>query len=245
MLFLPLRHAERSLLCGVGPAQSVDIWILTRLNRRIAAPDEVGDGAGTGPHGTGSPSPWAASGSLRKAVVRIAGMTGTANVRLEPAGGPRPLRGQRRRPKEGVSQSPSDITLLVAENLAKAADLRLPDGQGGRRGRHPGGYGHAPPSRQPAAPGPAYRRRDGEHRRRPRHDAGPGRDVPWKPASRWSESCREQGYGISSPRARWASATPRPPAPSPPSCLAGPSRDVTGPRRRPLRQRADAQARGH
>ena len=87
------------------------------LNQRISAPDDAAM-AKARTQWDGIAKPLGSLGLLEKAIVRIAGMTGSANVCLNRRG-ILVLCADNGVVKEGVSQSPSDITLLVAENLTK------------------------------------------------------------------------------------------------------------------------------
>jgi nicotinate-nucleotide--dimethylbenzimidazole phosphoribosyltransferase len=88
-----------------------------KLNHQIAAPDETAMSKARA-HWDAIAKPLGSLGLLEKTVVRIAGMTGTANVRLSRRA-VLVLCADNGVVKEGVSQSPSDITLLVSENLTK------------------------------------------------------------------------------------------------------------------------------
>lgn len=87
------------------------------IDQNIAAPDNAAM-ANAKARWDGIAKPLNSLGLLETAVIKIAGIRGTVNVRLDRRA-VLVLCADNGVVKEGVSQSPSDITLLVAENLTK------------------------------------------------------------------------------------------------------------------------------
>jgi nicotinate-nucleotide--dimethylbenzimidazole phosphoribosyltransferase len=90
---------------------------LSKLNKKIPSPDEAAM-AQAKAHWDGIAKPLGSLGLLEQAIVKIAGVIGTPNVRLDRRG-VLVLCADNGVVREGISQSPSDVTLLVAENLTK------------------------------------------------------------------------------------------------------------------------------
>lgn len=89
----------------------------TKLNQTIPTPDDAAMSKAEA-HWDSIAKPLKSLGLLEKAVVKIAGIMGTPNVRLHRRG-VLVLCADNGVVKECVSQSPSDVTVIVAENLTK------------------------------------------------------------------------------------------------------------------------------